>query len=171
MAEFASADASTASPAELIQWVRDAAPVISAVRELREQVRAERVQQKAAYPGRRSGVDPVEFLKATYGAEIASGQLGPGQLCVIDKKLYDAVRNSLPGTDDAPSMQHLFEALRAPEKHGSTPYQRRAVACASVLGTEAEQAAQFFGSLRPGNIRDSVWVMRAKRKAEKPRDF
>jgi len=135
--------------------------VQAAVMELRDQFWNREVPRQRPYPGRRSGVDPVEFVTENYGSYIRSGQLGPGQLQGFDRNLYMALRDELPrravqaikgGRQDAPDTVAAFFEQMADESKRGSPFQRRVRACATILGTSETNAARFFG-IRPERVK------------------
>lgn len=136
-----------ALPSSLVRTLFPELGVLDAVAELREQIRSEKVRAKQPYPGRKSGVDPVEYLVSTYGQEIAHGQLGPGQLHVLDQNLYLGVRQKLAQMKPPLSLADFLDSKRSPTKHGA-PTQRRISACAQLLDSNEEAACKFFGNLR-----------------------
>jgi hypothetical protein len=124
------------------------APLLAAVAELRAQVDVQKpLGEHQKYPGRRAGVDPHKFLIDEYGEAIESGTLGPGLLSRLDNNLYFALRRDIDRKSGG-TMQKLFGELHHGDVSGDTRYQRRANACATLLGIPADKAANFFGTLR-----------------------
>lgn len=127
-----------------------------AVEELRDQFHSSQVSTKPPYPGKRAGVDPINFLLEHYGDDIREGRLWTGTLAHLDNSLYVSVRKALSLPDpesgrEPQSLTDFFQAHLAPEKRG-TPLQRRLRAAAAILGASEEDAAKFFGTLRPDRV-------------------
>lgn len=126
--------------------------VLDAVAELREQVHGEKTAAKQPYPGRRSGVDAVDYLLKNYGTEIKGGRLGPGQLHLLDQNLYVAVRHQLSEAKPPATIAAFLESHAPEEKHGSA-FQRRIRACAQILDTDEESTARFLSNVRGDRLR------------------
>ena len=77
--------------------------IVEAVRKL--------ARPKPLYPGRRSGIDPMEFLEEHYGWEMARG-FGPGQLQARDPVLFYAAKDRLLTPPIGVKIGDYFEAKR-----------------------------------------------------------
>lgn len=127
---------------------------LSAVRELREQYRSEKVRVTKPYPGRRSGVEAVAYLMEHYGDDIRSGLLGPGKLQKLDQNLYIGVQAELSQRTPPQTIGEFFDVNTAETKKGS-PFQRRVRACAELLDTTEEDSARFFSGMRADRVKKS----------------
>jgi hypothetical protein len=125
--------------------------VLSTVRELREQLRAEKVVAKQIYPGRRLEPDSIGFLMQHYGDDIRAGLLRPGRLKNIDGNLYFGVRDQLKQMTPPLSIADFFEGVAAEGKHG-TVGARRIRALSTMLGATELDTARFLSAVRPDRL-------------------
>lgn len=132
----------------IIKLLESSAPILNSAHQLRQMARHEGTERKKPYPGLRAKVDPIQFLSEQYGEDIASGNLGPGQLSLIDNTLYTAIRYRLRDQSPPKTMQEFFEGLRLPSAERRSPRERRAYACAILIGQNVEAATRFFSGAR-----------------------
>jgi hypothetical protein len=121
-----------------------------AVRELRDQCRSlshPRDWSKEVPFDRDVHGDPITYLFDRYGEAIATGELGPGQLSLINKPLVNAVNYDLRKAGEGKTLGDLIEEHRPADKQGS-PSQRRFMAIARILETSIENAARLLGGVR-----------------------
>ncbi|HTQ13473.1 MAG TPA: hypothetical protein VMH86_06315 [Rhizomicrobium sp.] len=118
---------------------------------MREQLHGEKVVAKMLYPGRRSGIDPVEYLMEHYGEDIKLGRLGPGRLFNIDAGLYTSVHERLKSANPPTTITAFFAAHTAEDKRG-TAGERRMRALATILQTSQPEAARFLQNVRPSRL-------------------
>ena len=139
----------------LDRYVAEHLPEIStvpAVRELRSQFHRHPGPIKASYPGRKYQGKASDFLEEHFADDIADGKLGPGQLALIDRPLYSALRYELSQRTPPTTIRAYFEgSLSAGAR--ITRFQRRVSACAVLLDANEEQAARFFGGMRPDRVK------------------
>lgn len=183
---FSSSDAQEIAD-KLVDFVSEELPelsALSAVAELREQYTSRQTRggykqilsAPRKYLGRRSGIEPVDFLLKNYRPMIERSEIGPGQLCDIDKTLYNTVVEDLKkepqpdailalsqelGRPIGTSIKSLFESLKPREKAG-TPMMRRRAAAAALLGTGEDEASNFFANLRVDRTSPSRAPRRSK---------
>ena len=122
--------------------------LLDAVQELRDQFQAERGRYKPKYPGRVGGIDPLVFLKQHYGNEMRDGTIGAGALATRDRALHAAAERKVAAQYEGKSLQDYFDSFRAQGKEG-TLQQRKYAACAKILNSTRQDAAKYFGAMKP----------------------